>query len=110
MANKYRGEVPIRVAGTVYACAINLRALGGLAAVLEVEDLGELETRLLALKIADMGPIMRTLLECNGHPTTDVERMSHREYIAGIRAVWNARPEPDEDAEDKAGPRKRASS
>ncbi len=110
MANKFRGEVPVTIAGTTYTVALTLEALGVLATVLEVEDLGDLETRLLALKIADMGPIMRALLETNGHPVDGLNRMSHREYIDGIRAVWNARPLADEPTEAPASPRKRASS
>jgi hypothetical protein len=116
VANTFRGEVEVDVAGKPYTVALTLEALALLAERLGVDTLGEVEQRLFALKIADMIPIMSALLEANGHkvPREDLARMGHKAYTRGVIAIYNARPVPDEAAageaqEAGASPRKRAS-
>ncbi len=109
MANKHRGEVDISIAGKTYAVSLTLDAMAHIAGNLGVETLGELEGRVVGLKLADFKPILKGLLVGNGFsvPDRDLNAMHFREYTETIMAVWNAKPVADDDEAD-ASPRKRA--
>lgn len=112
MANRFRGEVDLIVGGRPYKVAMTLEALAKCADALGVETLEAFESRVMSLRIADMKPIVATLLEANGHQVAeaDIGGMSFKDYTRGIVALWNARPDAEEAAAagDKAHPQKRA--
>lgn len=114
MANTFRGEVDLVIGGKPYAVALNLEALAKLAKALEVDTITELEQRLVALRIADMMPILTTLLEANGHKVeqTEIGAVGYRGYVRAIVDLCSARP-PAEDGDEagdagEASPPKRA--
>jgi hypothetical protein len=108
--NKHRGEVAITIAGTAYPVAMTLDALARAAEALGVETLAEFEARMMALRIADMRPMLEALLVSNGHdvPAEALGRASFKTYTGAIVQLWNARPDGDEAGEAKASPPKRA--
>lgn len=109
MANKHRGEVDITIAGKTYPVAMTLEALALIADAIKVESLGEIDARMTAFKISDMKPMLAAMLAGNGHEVAEkaLDRLSFREYVAFMAAIWNAGRAKEDDAE--ASPLKRAS-
>lgn len=109
MANKHRGEVDITIAGKTYTVAMTLESLSLIADAIGVESLGEIEARMTQFKISDMKPMLAAMLAGNGHqvPEVALARLTFREYMAFMAAIWNAKPANEEDA--AASPLKRAS-
>ncbi len=106
MANSFRGEVDIVVAGAKYPCALTLDALARLGDALKIDTIAALEQRIPEFRLSDMRPVLTALLEANGHkvPPDAVGRVSFRAYSRAIAAIWAAKPLDDgEDAttEDK---------
>lgn len=105
MANTYRGEVDVILAGKTYAVALTLSAIARIAGEWKVETLDQFEGRLRELRIADMAPFTRALLDANGHtvPGRDIETIGARQYTATVTALWNARPMLDDEPAGEAG-------
>ena len=114
MANSFRGEVDLVIAGTSYPVALTLETLAKLAGALDVDTIADLEQRLVALRIADMMPILVTLLQANGHKVDQatIGAVDYRTYVRAIVDLCRARPPAgdDDETEAKAGasPPKRA--
>ena len=113
MANSFRGEVRIEIAGKGYDVAMTLDALGRIATALGAETLEQVEERLQAFRIADFRPVLEGLLTGNGHdvPADDLGSVHYATFLAFLREVYTKRPgAPQTDAkpEGKASPPKRA--
>ena len=112
MANKFRGEVEIDIAGKTYAVAMTLEALALAADALGIETLEEFEARMRALRIGDMRPMLAALLKGNGHdvPEADLATLHYSAYPSFLARVYGARPGNAEavEAADETDPPKRA--
>lgn len=112
MANTARGEVDLMIAGRAYPIAMTLDAIARIADQFGVETLAEVEQRMIAFKVADWPAVMRILLVANGHQVGDdqIARLPYRAVLQAIVGLWNAKPDADAPADEKAAasPQKRA--
>lgn len=76
MANAYRAEANLYVAGAPVAVALTTAAVVELADALGVETFQALSTRLLEFRLKDLMLVTAALLKGNGYPVDQVELMS----------------------------------
>lgn len=91
MANKYRAEATLYIAGQPITVALTTAAVVELAEALEIETFQDLTRRLIEFKVRDIPIVIGALLKGNGYPADadEVKRseMNPHDYTSTINAL-----------------------
>src|ERR1700675_648002 len=75
MANKARGEAELEAGGRVFRLRLTLGALAEIEDGLSLNDLSEVEARLMKLRAADLAIVAAALIRGGGQEMTPVEAL-----------------------------------